>query len=77
MKITVNKKLTVGLLALAWVLVGCNSEVDKCTNAFMEAESALKKTTPHAPIPTRKEIAQEAEREANFRLSCLRASKGG
>jgi hypothetical protein len=65
MKITVNKKLTVGLLALAWVLVGCQSEVDKCTDAYMKADAPWKNN------------AEKVEREAHFRFACLRASKGG
>ncbi len=36
MKITVKNKITIGLVALVWTLVGCQSEVDKCVNAFVK-----------------------------------------
>lgn len=45
MKTTVNKKLTVGLLALVWALVGCQSEVDKCVNAFVKEYGKTEEAT--------------------------------
>ena len=31
-----STNLTIGLIALVWALVGCQSEVDKCTNALVK-----------------------------------------
>jgi hypothetical protein len=36
MKTTINKKLPIAILVLAWALVGCQSEVDKCVNAYVK-----------------------------------------
>jgi hypothetical protein len=65
MKTAINKKFTITIFALLWVLVGCQSEVDKCTDAYMKADGPWKNN------------AEKAEREAQFRFACLRASKGG
>ena len=65
MKTAVNKKFTIAIFALVGALVGCQSEVDKCTDAYMKADAPWKNS------------AEKAEREAQFRFACLRASKGG
>ena len=65
MKTAVNKKLTIAVVTLVWALVGCQSEVDKCTDAYMKADAPWKND------------AEKAQREAQFRFGCLRASKGG
>ena len=65
MKTTINKKLPIAIVVLVWTLVGCQSEVDKCTDAYMKADAPWKNS------------AEKAEREAQFRFACLRASKGG
>jgi hypothetical protein len=65
MKTAVNKQFTIAIFALVGGLVGCQSEVDKCTDAYMKADAPWKNS------------AEKAEREAHFRFSCLRASKGG
>ena len=36
MKITISKKLIIAIVALVWTLVGCQSEVDKCTDALIK-----------------------------------------
>ena len=65
MKTAVSKKLPIAIVVLAWALVGCQSEVDKCTDAYMKADAPWKND------------AEKAQREAQFRFACLRASKGG
>ena len=35
MKTAINKKLPIAIVVLAWALVGCQSEVDKCVNAML------------------------------------------
>ena len=65
MEKTVNKKLTIAIVLMGWALVGCQSEVDKCTDAYMKADAPWKND------------AEKAQREAQFRFACLRASKGG
>ena len=53
------------LFVCFFCLTGCQSEVDKCTDAYMKADATWKNS------------AEKAEREAHYRFSCLRASKGG
>jgi hypothetical protein len=36
MKTTVSKKLPIAIVMLVWALVGCQSEVDKCVNAWVK-----------------------------------------
>jgi len=64
MKTTINKKLPIAILVLAWALVGCQSEVDKCTDALVKA---------NGPYKTSEEKAQA---EGGIRIACLKASKG-
>jgi hypothetical protein len=64
MKSAINKKLPIAILVLAWALVGCQSEVDKCTEAFMKANEPYKNK------------AERAEQESYFRYGCLKANKG-
>ena len=64
MKIIVNKKLSIGLITLVWALIGCQSEVDKCTEAFVKSNEPYKNK------------AERTEEEARFRFACLKASKG-
>lgn len=64
MKITVKNKLTIGLVALVWTLVGCQSEIDKCVNAIVKKDEPFKN-------------AQEKNQlEAQARVFCLRAQAG-
>ena len=64
MKTTVNKKLTIGLITLVWAFIGCKSEIDKCTEAFVKSNEPYKNK------------AERTEEEARFRFACLKASKG-
>jgi len=91
MKTAINKKLTITLVVLVWALVGCQSEVDKCTDAYVKRNTVNAEclTSPSGCIFPPVVIAdsspegrwqkklKEAEWEAEFRLLCLRASKGG
>jgi hypothetical protein len=64
MKTAINKKFTITIFALLGVLVGCQSEVDKCTDALVKA---------NGPYKTSEEKAQA---EGGIRIACLKASKG-
>ena len=64
MKTAINKKFTITIFALLGFLVGCQSEVDKCTDALVKA---------NGPYKTSEEKAQA---EGGIRIACLKASKG-
>ena len=64
MKTAISKKLTFALIALVCALVGCQSEVDKCTDALVKA---------NGPYKTSEEKAQV---EGGIRIACLKASRG-
>jgi len=53
-----------GLLICVLTLLGCSSEVDKCTDAIVKM---------HEPY---KDAAERSDQEAMARLGCLRAASG-
>jgi hypothetical protein len=53
-----------GLLICVLTLLGCSSEVDKCTDAIVKM---------HEPY---KDAAERSDQEAMARLGCLKAASG-
>ena len=53
-----------GLLICVLTLLGCSSEVDKCTDEIVKM---------HEPY---KDAAERSDQEAMARLGCLRAASG-
>jgi hypothetical protein len=53
-----------GLLVCVLILLGCRSEVDKCTDAFVKM---------HEPY---KDAAERSGQEATARYACLKAQTG-
>jgi hypothetical protein len=69
-----NKILITTAIAFLWVLAGCQSEIDKCVDAQVNARNNLDDLALKYGALN---VSTKQEVEANARLICLKANKGG
>jgi hypothetical protein len=74
MQNNLNRILITTAIAFLWVLAGCQSEIDKCVDAQVNARNKLDDLALKYGALN---VSTKEEVEANARLDCLKAHGGG